>query len=140
MDNEKFQELVLKKLDKVDSLGEKLDSLDGKVGSLDKKADSLDAVVNSLHNKVASLDYKVNSLDEKVDSLDERQGNLECDFKLMFKMMSDFSDKLNRIENIVVRIENDTTTRVRALFEKYDIHNNRLENHESRIKVLEAKK
>lgn len=122
MDNEKFQELVLKKLD----------SLDNRVGSLEGKVDS--------------LDNRVGSLEGKVDSLDKRQDSLECDFKVMLKMMEKFSEKLDsfgqnqeRLERIVLRIENDSMNKVRALFEKSDIHDDRLNDHEERLKTLEEK-
>jgi len=104
MDNERFQEIVLKKLEKLDSLEEKVDSLERNVTSLDK-----------------------------------RQGSLECDFKVMLKMMEKFGEKQDRLEKIVLMIENDSMRKVRSLFEKSDIHDNRLDNHESRLKILEGK-
>ncbi len=120
MENEKFQELVIGKFDSIDN---KFDSIDKKFDSIDKKFDKLD---------------------KRIDELDKRQSNLECDFKVMLKMMEKFNEKLDsfgqnqeRLERIVLRMENDSTTKVRALFEKSDIHDYRLNDHDIRIKTLE---
>ena len=139
MNNEKFQELVLKKLDKIDELCERQDSFEKVQNLVLKKVGSLDERVSSVEEKVSSLDEKVSSLEEKVSSLDKRQSNLECDFKFMFKMMEKISEGLERVEGIVVRIENENNKKVRGLFEKYDIHEKRIDNHELRLARLESK-
>ncbi len=101
MENEKFQELVIGKFDNIDK---KFDSIDKKFDSIDKKFDS--------------IDQKFDKLDGRIDELDKRQSNLECDFKVMLKMMEKFNEKLDsfgqnqeRLELIVLRMENDSTTK-----------------------------
>ncbi len=136
MENEKFQQLVIGKFDSIDK---KFDSIDKKFDSIDKKFDSID-------KKFDSIDKKFDKLDGRIDELDKRQNNLECDFKVMLKMMEKFNEKLDsfgqnqeRLERIVLKMENDSTTKVRALFEKSDIHDYRLNDHDFRIKTLEEK-
>ncbi len=119
MDNKRFQELVLKKLDKLDKL--------------DKKQDDFD---KRLHN----FDEKLVNFGNKLDFLDKRQSNTECDTKVMLKLMEELGEGQKRLEKIVLRMENDTTSKVRGLFEKCDIHNDRLNDHDARLKVLEEKK
>ncbi len=74
---------------------------------------------------------------EKMEKIAIRQSNSECDFKSMLKMMEKFSEKLDKIEGTVVKIENNSTAKVRALFDKADIQDYRLEEHETRLKTLE---
>ena len=74
---------------------------------------------------------------EKMEKIAKRQSNSEYDFKSMLKIMEKFSEKLDKIEGTVVKIENNSTAKVRALFDKADIHDYRLEEHETRLKTLE---
>ena len=136
MDNEKFQELTLKKFEKVD-----------------KKFDSVDKRLDGVDQRLDGVDKRLDCIDKKLESLDKRQSSLECDFKVMLKIMGKFSEKLDnfgekldnfghnqeRLERIVLRMENDSITKVRALFERSGIHENHLNDHESRIKTLEGK-
>ncbi len=115
MDNEKFQELVLKKLEDVDN----------KLNSLDKRQDA--------------FDNRQDGFDNKLEALNNSQSNTECDIKTILEILEKNSEKLDRIGGIVVRMENDNTTNVRALFERYDIHDNELNDHDARPKVLERK-
>ena len=136
MENEKFQEFVIGKFESFD---EKFDKIDEKFDGIDKKFDSID-------KKFDSIDTRFDKLERKIDDLDNRQCNLECDFKVMLKMMERFNEKLDsfgqnqeRLERIVLRMENDSTTKVSALFEKSDIQDYRLNDHELRIKTIEEK-
>ena len=143
MENEKFQELVIGKFEVMD---EKFNNIDEKFDKIDEKFNNIDKKFDKIDEKFDSIDIRFDKLDRRIDDLDNRQCNLECDFKVMLKMMEKFNEKLDsfgqnqkRLERIVLRMENDSAAKVRAVFEKSDVHDYRLNDYELRIKTLEEK-
>lgn len=96
MDNAKFQELVLKKLELLDTLADNVTSLDSKVGTLTDNMANLDSRVDTLTDNVASLDSKV--------------GTLTNDMAVL-------TSKVNNIDTNQVRLETEITEKIRALFD-----------------------
>ena len=87
MDNKRFQELVLKKLDKLDKLDKKQDDFDKRLHNFDER----------LHN----FDEKLVNFGNKLDFLDKRQSNTECDTKVMLKLMEELGEGQKRLEKLV---------------------------------------
>ncbi len=92
------------------------------------------------------IDGKQSEFDEKLHSFDKGLSNLECDNKVLHKMMVKIGEQLDgltqgqkRLERIILRMENDSNNKIRALFEKSGIHEDKLNDHDARLNILEEK-
>lgn len=108
MAEDKTLNLILSKLEDLDT---KFDKLDNKFTKLDTKVTKLDTKFTKLDTKVTKLDTKVTKLDIRVTALDSRVDGLEVSLSNFRGEFNNFRDETN--ENFA-RIEK----RVNATFDQ----------------------
>jgi len=85
-------------LSKIEALDTKFDKLDTKVDKLSDRFDKLDSKVSKLDSKVSKLDSKVAALDSRVDSLEVNLSNFRGEFN---NFRNETNETLARIEKRV---------------------------------------
>jgi chromosome segregation ATPase len=98
-------------LSKIEALDTKFDKLDTKVDKLSDRFDKLDSKVSKLDSKVSKLDSKVSKLDSKVAALDSRVDSLEVNLS---NFRGEFNNFRNETNETLARIEK----RVNATFDQ----------------------
>ncbi len=115
-------DLILVKLEKMDTLESKIDALDTRVGALESKIDSLEIEFAVLREKMCILEESVASLDEVVARLEESAVELrECVVRL--------EDRTARLEQdaagIKLILENEIRTNIMRVAEGHqDLYRN----------------
>jgi len=122
MDNEKFQELVLQQLQVLTENQKKL--TEGQQ-QLSEKVGSLTEGQQQLTENQKKLTEGQNLLTEKVGSLTEGQKKLE--------------ERITKLENVVIRIENDHGRKLAALLDGYHHNAEILDDHTERLTRIESK-
>jgi len=126
MDNEKFQELVLKKLEVLDAFQSTVQNMDKRMGNMEGRMDSFENLMDSLVSKVDKIDANQvrmeNELTEKIRALfDDRSVN---------------QDYFKTIKNTLARIENNIQTQSFMIIELKE----KQEDQETELRLLRAEK
>ena len=119
---------------------EEVKALDQKVGTLDQKVGTLDQKVGTLDQKVGTLDQKVGSLDRKVNGVALEVVFLKNEMKEVKENMMTKQDK-NEITNSLDQVMGAIKSFEQSLVIRghwKETHDERLDNHEERIKKLEV--
>lgn len=112
VDNEKFQELVLKRF-------EMLDLNAAQVGKLTSQVDTLTSQVGTLTSQVGTLTTQV-------DGLSKDMAEVKTD-------LAEIKPRLSFVEKTVIKIENDHGQKLGALLNGYKLLPERLDRHEAII-------
>ncbi len=136
MDNEKFQELVLQQLK---ALTEGQRQLNEGQKSLTENYQSLNEGHKSLRENFQSLNEGHKSLRENFQSLNEGQMSLTENYQLLNEGQRQLTERLTKVENVVMRIENDHGTNLAALLDGYHHNAKVLADHTERLDRIESK-
>ncbi|MGQ9558464.1 MAG: hypothetical protein ACUVTU_10985 [Desulfurispora sp.] len=105
------------------ALEQRVVSLENCIISLEKRVVSLEERVVSLEERVVSLEKRVVSLEERVISLEERVVSLEAGQK---DLQGDIQELTRRVDKLELRLENQITEKIRALFDGYSLRGDQI--------------
>ncbi len=109
MDNEKFQELVLKQL-QILTEGQK---------SFENRQESFEKRQESFENRQESFEKRQESFEKTLESLEDGQKNI--------------AEDLNILKNRFTMFENDIMPKINALFDGWKQHNDQLNRIEEQV-------
>ncbi len=76
---------------------------------MDNRMESMEGRVESMDNRMESMEGRMESMDNRMESMEGRMGNLDT--------------KVDKIDANQVRMENELTEKVRALFDAREVQN-----------------
>jgi len=126
VDNEKFQELVLKRFELLDLIAAQVVKLTTQVGTLTTQTDTLTTQTDTLTTQVGTLTTQVGTLTSQVDSLSKDMAEVKAD-------LAEIKPRLSFVEKTVIKIENDHGQKLGALLDGYKLLSERLDRHEAII-------
>lgn len=118
MDNEKFQKLVLKKLEVIETIA---------------------GDVSELKEGQATLETRMNGLEKGQVALETRMNGLEKGQDILARQVSTLTEDVQEIRQSQVIMENELTEKVRALFDAREVQNDINERIVSALERIEAK-
>lgn len=150
MTNEQFQDLILAKLEqldtkfdkRMDSFEQRLDSVDHRLGVLDQRIDSLDQRIDSLDQRVGALDQRMDSLDQRMNSSEQRMETVEQQIAILNQKVDNLPTR-EEIHAIVAEQQQDVVglleinlKTAKRLEAKIDIIQQRIFENEADIQLL----
>ncbi len=137
MDNEQFQELILKQLrelaegqkkldSRIVSVQDRLDAVQGQVSMLHKQAETTQEQITALHKQNRNLQDRLDTLDEKVGTT---QNNINT-------MQGDVANLQGQAAGIETRMENDVADKLQAMLEGQQTHVAVLERIEKKVDAI----
>ena len=98
MTNEEFQRLVLKKLEKLDSLEAGQKNLESRLGSLETGQKNLESRLGSLETGQKNLELKYEEISKKLDSVIEQTAILSEFKEEVFLELDNIKTTISKIE------------------------------------------
>ena len=114
----------------VGKLTNRMDSLDTRMDSLDTRMDSLDTRMDGLTGQVGTLTNQVGSLTERVDGL---QIEMQEGFREAYNERQEMKADITDIKQRVIKIEDEHSKKLSALFDGYKQNTEILERVESEV-------
>ena len=138
--SKEFEEIVLKKLEKLDALDERTQNTDRVIGEVIlKKLDTLETEVGSLKAEVKDTNQRLGNLEIEVKDINKRLGNLEIEVK-------DTQEVVNYLNQSFTRFDYEINKKIDTLFDSDTVNkenlvslNTKTFNHDTRISNLENK-
>ena len=69
--------LILTKLEKIDSIEQKIDSIEHRMDSIEHRMDSMEQKMDSIEHRMDSMEQKMDSMEQKMDSMEQKMDSLE---------------------------------------------------------------
>ncbi len=149
--SKEFEEIVLKKLEKLDTLEAKFNNLETEVGNLNSEVGGLKTEVGNLNSEVGGLKTEVGNLNAEVGSIktelkdtNKRLGNLEIEVKDTGEVVNFLNQNFTKFDYEINRKIDTLFDAITANNEKHDLFeksivslNTKTFNHDIRISVLE---
>ena len=137
--SKEFEEIVLKKLEKLDNIekevknnSQRLGNLETEVGTLNTEVSSLKAEVGSLGTEVGSLKIKVGSLETEMGSLKTAVGKLEMEVK-------NTGEVVNYLNQRFTKFDYEINQKIDTLFDAFATNGKKDLVHEKEIASLNAR-
>ena len=152
--SKEFEEIVLKKLEKLDALDERTQNTDRVIGEVIlKKLDTLETEVGSLKAEVKDTNQRLGNLEIEVKDINKRLGNLEIEVKDINKRLGnleievkDTQEVVNYLNQSFTRFDYEINKKIDTLFDSDTVNkenlvslNTKTFNHDTRISNLENK-
>ena len=166
--SKEFEEIVLKKLEKLDALDERTQNTDRVIGEVIlKKLDTLETEVGSLKAEVKDTNQRLGNLEIEVKDTNQRLGNLEIEVKDINKRLGnleievkdinkrlgnleievkDTQEVVNYLNQSFTRFDYEINKKIDTLFDSDTVNkenlvslNTKTFNHDTRISNLENK-
>ena len=123
--------------DQVGGLTDQVGGLTGQVGKLTNRMDSLDTRMDSLDTRVDGLTGQVGTLTNQVGSLTERVDGLQIEmqegFREAYNERQEMKADITDIKQRVIKIEDEHSKKLSALFDGYKQNTEILERVESEV-------
>ncbi len=127
MINEEFQALVLKQLQ---LLTEGQARTENRLGGMETDIKSLQNGQSRMETRMDNLEQGQGRMETRMDSLEKSQDMLAIEVMAIKSDLRGVKDTVIRTESL---IENEVETRIRALYEAREVHNDRLERIENKV-------
>ena len=92
------EEMILKKLDKIDMIITRLDKLETKMDSMETRMDSVETKMDSMETKMDSMETKMDSMETKMDSMETKMDSMETKMDSMETRMDSMHDELKEFK------------------------------------------
>ena len=162
MDNRmvNIENLLIKMSQQIEGLSQRIDKLEQKVDKLEQKVDKLEQKVDKLEQRIDRLEQKVDAIEKKLEEHDQRfaeiietQEIMQANIGMLNTQVGEVKKELKILSGRVAVIEVEQGEKIQALFnvitnpsqkvysvrEEIDLHEDRLDEHDVRIRVLESK-
>ncbi len=139
MDNEQFQELVLRQLreltegqraladgqNRLDArmgkVEDRLEGLETRMGKVEDRLEGLGARVGKVEDRLEGLDARVGKVEDRLEGLDTRMGKVEDRIGQVETGMGDIGTRIDNLEKLQLRVETrldgEILEKIRALFD-----------------------
>ena len=148
MDNRmvNIENLLIKMSQQIEGLSQRIDKLEQKVDKLEQRIDRLE-------QKVAAIEKKLEEHDQRFAEIIETQEIMQANIGMLNTQVGEVKKELKILSGRVAVIEVEQGEKIQALFnvitnpsqkvysvrEEIDLHEDRLDEHDVRIRVLESK-
>ncbi|MGB9859717.1 MAG: hypothetical protein ACPLQP_07295 [Moorellaceae bacterium] len=159
MDNEKFQELVLRQLQilteglrgletrldgfktGLDNMESRLGSVETHLGNMETRLDGVEARLTGVETRLGGMETRLDNMEDRLDNMGARLGNVEQSQQAMQRDIKELQEGQRRIET---RMENEVIQKIGALFDARSVQEDinarifsTLERIEAKIDVLQ---
>ena len=148
MDNRmvNIENLLIKMSQQIEGLSQRIDKLEQKVDKLEQRIDRLE-------QKVDAIEKKLEEHDQRFAEIIETQEIMQANIGMLNTQVGEVKKELKILSGRVAVIEVEQGEKIQALFnvitnpsqkvysvrEEIDLHEDRLDEHDVRIRVLESK-
>ena len=162
MDNRmvNIENLLIKMSQQIEGLSQRIDKLEQKVDKLEQRIDRLEQKVDAIEKKLEEHDQKFVAIEKKLKEHDQRfaeiietQEIMQANIGMLNTQVGEVKKELKILSGRVAVIEVEQGEKIQALFnvitnpsqkvysvrEEIDLHEDRLDEHDVRIRVLESK-
>ena len=157
---DKLEQKVDKLEQKVDKLEQRIDRLEQKVDAIEKKLEEHDQRFAAIEKKLEEHDQRFAAIEKKLKEHDQRfaeiietQEIMQANIGMLNTQVGEVKKELKILSGRVAVIEVEQGEKIQALFnvitnpsqkvysvrEEIDLHEDRLDEHDVRIRVLESK-
>ncbi|MDH7578275.1 MAG: hypothetical protein QHH75_10770 [Bacillota bacterium] len=135
MENEKFQELVLKQLQVLTEgqsrLESRLDNVDSRLGQVEVRLDNVDSRLGQVESHLENVDSRLGQVESHLENVDSRLGRVEVRLDNVETRLENVDSRLENVEKgqlkIETRLENEVIEKIRALFDDREVQNAKLD-------------
>lgn len=121
------------------TMEEKIDKILLGVTELKESVARLEERVTRLEESVARLEERVTRLEERVTKLEEDVKELKEDVKKLKDDVKELKESHINMNRNIILIQEDTSTKIPALFDGYSFHQQHIEQNDKRLDFLEDK-
>lgn len=101
---------------------------------LDRMSNLFHRFANRMSKSMENLEKKIENLERKVEKLDNKIDDFK---KETLSRLDKVEQRLEKLEGIQLQLEQTLHKKTEALFDGYDLHKNKLKDHDKRITRLE---
>ena len=155
MDNRmvNIENLLIKMSQQIEGLSQRIDKLEQRIDRLEQKVDAIEKKLEEHDQRFAAIEKKLEEHDQKFAEIIETQEIMQANIGMLNTQVGEVKKELKILSGRVAVIEVEQGEKIQALFnvitnpsqkvysvrEEIDLHEDRLDEHDVRIRVLESK-